>query len=85
MPVEKHSSVRPETEPFLSRDGSWYREWGSQPFAWARHRGPCDCAADQHVCRRATDDRKLFDRPVVVEDATLSPLMKRISWTSQLL
>jgi hypothetical protein len=57
----------------------------SQPSAWARHRGPCDCAADQHVCRPAPDDRKLFDRPIVVEEATLSLLIKRTSWTSQLL
>ncbi len=40
---------------------------------------------DQHVCRPAPDDRKLFDRPIVVEDATLSLSMKRTSWTSQLL
>ena len=40
---------------------------------------------DQHVCRPAPDDRKLLDRPIVIWDATLSPPMKRISWTSQLL
>jgi hypothetical protein len=63
----------------LPRPGVLNRRLG---LATAAH---CGCAADQQVCRRATDDRKLFDRPVVVEDATLSPPMKRTSWTSQLL
>jgi hypothetical protein len=60
-----------------------HRAQCSQPSAWARHRGPF-WPPDQHVCRPAPDDRKLFDRPVVVEDATHSLSMKRTSWTSQL-
>jgi len=35
--------------------------------------------------RPAPDDRKLLDRLVVVEDATLSLSIKLRSWTSQLL
>jgi hypothetical protein len=39
--------------------------------------------SDEHVCRPVQDDRKPLSVPTVVEDATLSLSMKRISWTLQ--
>ena len=63
----------------LPRSGFLTHRLGLAPaahFGWPRTR---TSAAP------APDDRKLFDRPIVVEDATLSPSMKLRSWTSQLL
>src|SRR5258708_24592281 len=85
-PVEKHSSVRPRTEPFLSRDGSCYRARRSQ------HMGLTP-PAQLGTASRQTDTLAALCRITVSFSASSSPSktqtlslsMKRISWTSQLL
>jgi hypothetical protein len=53
----------------------------SHPSAWARHRSSFGLATGPARLPSAPDDHKLFDRPIVVEDATLLPSRKLRSWT----
>src|SRR5882672_6104685 len=82
MSAEKHSSVPPRTRAMAAATAprcSQQSAWDLPPqLVLAGHR-------TSTFGRPAPDDRKLLDRFVVVEDATLSPSIKLTSWTSQLL
>src|SRR6266849_1341192 len=82
MSAEKRSSVPPRARAMASATAPRC----SQQSAW---NSPLQLILAGHRTstfgRAAPDDRKLLDRLVVVEDATLSLSIKLRSWTSQLL
>src|SRR5260370_38418898 len=69
MPDDKHSSVRPRTEPLLSRDGSCYRARRSQQMGLTRLAHLARRASGRHVGCPVPDHRKLFRALIAVQDA----------------
>jgi hypothetical protein len=75
----KHSSVRARTRAIALLPRRC-----SQPSAWLAIAALLGWPPDRTFAP-PPDDRKLFDRPIVIYDATLSLSMTLRSWTSQLL
>src|SRR5713101_7065347 len=72
MPVQKHSSVRPRTEPLLSHDGSWYRASRSQQNGLDSTSAPRGSKpSDRHAGSRVLDHCKLLGVLVAVQDANV--------------
>src|SRR6266852_8502378 len=72
MRAEKHSSVQPRTEPFLSRNGGCYRAQVFSTIGPGSPRNSFWPATGPARLPPVLDDCTLLDGLIVVEDTTLA-------------